>query len=357
MTTRSPSSLSSSPLRARTERRRAVAVSSASLVRERLLDETRTLPLVMEPGDAPINLREWARDNRDMLERKLLAHGAILFRGFDVSALEDFNQVVSALSPGALEYMFRASPRSRIAGNIYTSTDYPADQPIFLHNEHSYSPRFPLRLFFYCHIAATTGGETPIGSVRDITGAIPDTIKDRFRAKGVRYVRNYGDGFGLPWQSVFQTEDSGEVERYCDSVDIECEWKPGDRLRTSQWGPALMNHPRTGEELWFNHATFFHVSTLPATIRDSLTASFGPMDLPTNTFYGDGSPIEPDVLEQLRAIYQQSAMIFPWQEGDVLFMDNMLSVHGRTPFSGPRKVMVAMAEAQYSKDLIKGGAE
>jgi len=357
MTIRSPSSLSSSRLRASTKRRRAVAISSASLVRERLLPEEHILPLVIEPGDTQINLWEWAKDNRDMLERKLLDHGAILFRGFNITALDNFNRVVSALSPGALEYMFRASPRSRIAGNIYTSTDYPADQPIFLHNEHSYSPRFPLRLFFYCHIAATTGGETPIGSVRDITRAIPYAIKERFRAKGVRYVRNYGDGFGLPWQSVFQTEDRNEVERYCDSVDIECEWKPGDRLRTCQWGPALMNHPRTGEELWFNHATFFHVSTLPKIIKDSLTANFEPMDLPTNTFYGDGRPIEPDVLEQLRAIYQQSAITFPWQEGDVLFMDNMLSVHGRTSFSGPREVMVAMAEALFSKDLIKEGVK
>ncbi len=346
-----------SSLRARGKRRQAIAVSSASLVEEHFLDADRLLPLVIEPGEASMNLREWAKENQPMLEEKLLKHGSILFRGFDISTLDEFDQVVSALSPGALEYMFRASPRSRVDGNIYTSTDYPADQPIFLHNEHSYSPRFPLRLFFYCHNEAESGGETPIGCVREITRKVPDDIKARFRTKGIRYVRNYGDGFGLPWQSVFQTEDRAEVERYCDSMDIGYEWKDNDRLRTFQWGAAMMKHPRTGEELWFNHATFFHVSTLPAAIRDSLTENFDAIDLPTNTFYGDGSPIEPEVLEQLRSIYQESAVIFPWQQGDVLFMDNMLNVHGRTPFSGPRKVMVAMAEAQYGKDLVIGDTE
>ncbi|WP_084624100.1 condensation domain-containing protein [Oceanospirillum beijerinckii] len=346
-----------SSLRARGGRRQAVAISSTSLVKESFIDADRSLPLVIEQGDSPVNLIEWARENQPMLERRVLEHGSILFRGFDVSSLDEFDHVVSALSPGALEYMFRASPRSRVDGNIYTSTDYPADQPIFLHNEHSYSPRFPLRLFFYCHNEAATGGETPIGCVREITRRVPEAIKEKFKAKGVRYVRNYGDGFGLPWQSVFQTEDQAEVEAYCDSMGISYEWKEGGRLRTFQWGGAMMKHPRTNEELWFNHATFFHVTTLPAKIRDSLMSDFGAMDLPTNTFYGDGSPVEPEVLEQLRTIYREATVMFPWKKGDVLFMDNMLNVHGRTPYTGPRKVMVAMAEAQYGKDLVIGDTE
>lgn len=36
---------------------------------------------------------------------------------------------------------------------------------------------------------------------------------------------------------------------------------------------------------------------------------------------------------------------FPWQPGDVLVVDNMLVSHGRRPFSGERRILVAMSES------------
>lgn len=343
--------LSSAPLRPGLTRRKAVTLSAQALVQERLLDEAGGLPWLVEPAIAGVDLVQWAREHRDYLEQKVLQYGAVLFRGFGVASLDRFNEVISALSPGALEYMFRASPRTRVGGNIYTSTDYPADQVIFPHNEHSYSPRFPLRLFFYCNLSSETGGETPIGSTRKVMALIPPSIRDKFHEKQISYVRNYGDGFGLPWQTVFQTDNRTEVETYCASVGIEVEWKGSSRLRTRQVGPAIVRHPRTGEEVWFNHGTFFHVSTLPPTIRDSLNANFAPDDLPTNTFYGDGSPIEAESLDILRAAYLQSLVKFSWQQGDVLFIDNILAVHGREPFTGPRRILTGMAEALLSSDV------
>jgi alpha-ketoglutarate-dependent taurine dioxygenase len=112
-----------------------------------------------------------------------------------------------------------------------------------------------------------------------------------------------------------------------------------------------VRHPRNGEILWFNHATFFHVSTLPASVRDALQADFADDDLPQNTFYGDGSAIEPEVLEHLRAVYLQQMIEFPWQHGDVLLLDNMLAVHARNEYNGPRRILVSMAEALNSSDV------
>lgn len=103
--------------------------------------------------------------------------------------------------------------------------------------------------------------------------------------------------------------------------------------------------------VWFNHAVFFHVSTLKPTIRKALLAEFSEEELPHNTYYGDGSPIEPDVLDEIRTAYQQEAVIFPWQVGDILMLDNMLTAHGRQPFLGRRKVVVGMAEPFSSKNL------
>lgn len=332
-------------------RRKAITVSAQSMVNEFLLDPERGLPWVIESVVPGLNLQAWAQEHREHIEQKVLAHGAVLFRNFGVASIDQFNEAINVLSPGALEYMFRASPRTRVGGNIYTSTDYPANQMIFPHNEHSYSPRFPLRLFFYCHLASETGGETPLGSTRKIKELIAPDILEKFSQKNILYVRNYGDGFGLPWQSVFQTDDKKEVEGYCASVGISVEWKENDRLRTRQVGPAFVKHPKTGEHIWFNHGTFFHVSTLPASISESLTKNFAAEDLPTNTFYGDGSPIEPEVLEQLRSAYLQSLVRFKWQQGDIIFIDNILAVHGREPFTGARKIYTGMAEACLSKDV------
>jgi alpha-ketoglutarate-dependent taurine dioxygenase len=102
--------------------------------------------------------------------------------------------------------------------------------------------------------------------------------------------------------------------------------------------------------LWFEHAAFFHISSLEPAVRDALLAEYKTEDLPFNTYYGDGSPIESSVLNEIRDAYRQAAARFPWQEGDVLLIDNMLTSHGREPYEGPRKIVVAMTDL-YSKDI------
>jgi alpha-ketoglutarate-dependent taurine dioxygenase len=331
--------------------RKAISLSEATLVEAKPLVAEKPLPLLVQPAVKGVNLLTWAEEKREWIHTNLLRHGAILFRNFLVNGIEDFERCVAAMSSGALEYRFRASPRTQVGANIYTATDYPADQSIFPHNEHAFSPVFPLQLFFYCVTPALEGGETPIGDTRQVHRNIDPDIKRRFLEKGIMYVRNYGDGFGLPWKTVFQTEERGEVEAYCRSVGIDVEWKSSNRLRTRQVGPAVMRHPRTQEPIWFNHGTFFHVSTLEPTIREALLKEFDEADLPQNTYYGDGSPIESDVLEHLRSTYEQAMVVFPWRQGDVVLLDNMLALHGRKPFSGPRKILVAMAEACRGADL------
>ncbi|HCF26247.1 MAG TPA: taurine catabolism dioxygenase TauD, partial [Cyanobacteria bacterium UBA11049] len=249
------------------------------------------------------------------------------------------------------EYRDRSSPRHEVGEKIYTSTDYPAEQSIFLHNEGTYWLTWPLKIYFSCLIAAQQGGETPIADCRKIFQRIHPQIREKFIEKKVLYVRNYNDGFGLTWQTVFQTRDKAVVEEYCRRNAIEFEWKDGERLRTRQVRQAVAKHPKTGELVWFNHATFFHVSTLEPTLRDALLAEFREEDLPNNTYYGDGSPIEPEVLEELRAAYQQEMVLFPWQQGDLLMLDNMSVAHGRSPFVGTRKVVVGMAEPFTNPDI------
>lgn len=325
-------------------KRKAINFSQVKLVKEALLREDTQLPLVITPALEGVNLLSWSADQKEFLHAQVLKYGGVLLRGFSVASVEEFERFVSTVSVELLEYRERSSPRSRVNGNIYTSTDHPPDQPIFLHNESSYSHVWPLKIFFHCITPAQEGGETPLADSRKIFSRIDPAIRERFRQKGVLYVRNFGDGMGLPWQTVFQTDNRAQVEQYCQSAGIRAEWKDNNRLRTYKVGRAILRHPQTREMVWFNHATFFHVSTLAPAIREELLAVFKEEDLPTNTYYGDGSPIEPSVLDELRAIYAAETVSFPWQAGDILMLDNMLTAHGRTPFKGARKVVVGMSQ-------------
>ncbi len=335
----------------RASRRRAVSVTQEELVKMQPIQPGETLPLLAVPAADKLDLMEWARNNTEIVAQRLLQHGAILFRNFDLSTVGEFEQFIAAVSGNALEYRERSSPRSQVSGNIYTSTDHPADQTIFLHNEHSYATTIPLKIFFFCVMPAEQGGATPIGDMRKLFQIIPPKIRERFRERQYMYVRNFGDGFGLSWQTAFQTTDKNAVEQYCQRHKISYEWKDGDRLRTCQVRPAVIRHPQTGEEIWFNHLTFFHVFTLPAHIREALLTNFAEKDLPNNTYYGDGSPIEESVLAELQAAHRHVTAAFPWQRGDLLMLDNVLTSHGREPFVGTRKIVVGMSEPFTRSDF------
>jgi alpha-ketoglutarate-dependent taurine dioxygenase len=329
---------------------RAAISSKQGEVRTEFLQPAQTLPLVFRSIKPGQSLVAWARDNRNLIDSQLSKHGAILFRNFQVGAAREFEQFIAATSAQLLAYHERSSPRSQVSGNIYTSTDYPPTQSIFLHNENSYQQSWPMRIFFFCSIAPQRGGETPIADVRKVLARISPQTRERFVRQRWMYVRNFGDGAGLPWQVVFQTEDRAAVEAHCRKNCIGFEWKDGNRLRTHAVRPVIEQHPGTGELVWFNHATFFHVTTLDPKISNLLLAEFSADELPTNTFYGDGTDIEPAVLEELRTAYREETTTFQWQQGDVLMLDNMLVAHGRAPFAGPREILVGMADPMSRSD-------
>ena len=303
-----------------------------------------TLSVLVEndhPGASPIERIE--RD-RTKIRQALVEHGAVLLRGFDVGGVDGFNAVVRALSGAPLTYSERSSPRSTIKGQIYTSTDYPANEEIFLHNENSYQASWPLTLFFHCMGEPTTQGATPLADIREVYRTIDPAVRDEFARRKWMVRRNFNGSFGTSWQQVFNTDDRTVVEEYCRSRGMACEWLAGDGLRTTAVREPIHRHPVTGESVWFNHATFFHISTLAKDVREGLLSIFGEESLPSNTYYGDGGQIPDEVVEHLRECYRAAWTRFDWRLDDVLVVDNMTAAHAREPYTGPRKIAVAMAE-------------
>ncbi|MEU4570205.1 TauD/TfdA family dioxygenase [Micromonospora sp. NPDC023956] len=305
-------------------------------------DTIATLPVVVENDGTP--LTDLIDRRRAELRATLVEHGGLLFRGFDVGGVDGFDRVVRALAGEPLTYTERSSPRHAIKGKVYTSTDYPADEEIFLHNENSYQARWPLTLFFYCITPPATLGATPLADVRRVYELIDPTVREEFVRRRWMLVRNFHADFGTPWQHVFNTDDRAEVEAYAVANRIGLEWIGADGLRTRSVRDVVHHRPGSDTPRWFNHATFFHVSTLAKDLQEGLRELFGPDGLPSNTYYGDGAEIPTDVLDHLREAYRAASVRFDYQRDDVLVVDNMTAAHGREPFTGPRKIAVAMAE-------------
>jgi alpha-ketoglutarate-dependent taurine dioxygenase len=326
--------------------RRVVSLSEAELLTISPMAPAG-FPLLLEPAVPAVDLTSWARRQRGRIDELLLQYRALLFRGFGVNSADEFHDFVEASSSGdLLPYRDRSTPRYEVGQRVYISTIYPAAERIRPHNEGTYWLAWPLKIYFCCLLAPQQGGETPICDVRKVYQRIDPVIRETFERKQIMYLRNYNQGVGLTWQETYQATDRAEVEEYGRTNRIEVEWREGDRLRTRQIRPAVRRHPITGESLWFNHAAFFHISSQEPAVRAELEASFAEEDLPFNTYYGDGTPIEEEVIAHIREAYEREKTMFPWQPGDVLILDNMTIAHAREPYVGERKIVVAMVDKQ-----------
>jgi alpha-ketoglutarate-dependent taurine dioxygenase len=325
-------------------RRAAVSLSQDTVVKAGALQSGQTLPLVVQPQAEGLHLASWLKHNLQFIQTNLLRYGGILFRGFDLRTQSDFEEVLKPLPYQLMHYIEGATPRTQLTPNVYTSTEYPPDQNIALHNELTYVITWPMKIWFFCLLPAQHRGETPIADVRKVFQRIAPAIRKRFEKAGWMLVRNYGERLSLPWQSAFRTSSKSEVEAYCRSARIDYEWKSGEHLRTRQVRPAVATHPLTGEAVWFNHVAFWHVSSLAPEVRQAMRTMFEEQELPYNTYYGDGERIEDSVVEALRHAYQQETVAFPWQKGDFLMLENMLVAHGRNPYAGERRILVAMGD-------------
>jgi len=312
------------------------------------LIEGSELPLLVEPDsgeEAGFDaLLGWVKDARSWIEAQLLRHGALLLRGFAVHTPAEFERLCRAVAPQLLNYAGGDSPRTAVTEKVYTSTEYPAHLEIPLHNELSYRHHWPRKLFFFCQQAPGEGGETSLADSRRLLAAIDPAVKRRFMERQVAYIQNLHSGWGLgkSWQDTFETDDRAAVERHCRATGTEFRWTQHG-LWTRTVCPAVITHPDSGEPVWFNQATLWHVSSRGRRYQDEMLRIFGAAALPSNACYGDGRPIASDDLDAIRRACRETEVVFPWRTGDVLLLDNLLVAHGRKPFRGERRILVAMA--------------
>lgn len=346
-----------------------------SELRESPLDSKSPLPLVLEPtADAhPETIARVLDANRALIDARLLTHGAILLRGVDIHEPIEFERIAKSLAPHLKNDYLGTSPRDAVTEYVFNASELPPFYPIPQHCEMSFVKEPPVRLMFSCLIAPESeGGETPLCDFGAVYRDLDPEVRARFDARGVRNIRNYAGPEGgapmgpwqlKPWHALFGTTDKAAVEATCRANDFEFTWLPGGKLRLVNTQPATRKHPVSGETVWFNHSQVFHLSQAPgefgriAKRQDALR--MGALTLFAKTLvgaqrllkddadqamhctFGDGTPIPDADMEAVRDAIWKNLRTFRWRRGDVVLIDNFAVSHGRLPYRGPRKVVVA----------------
>ena len=317
--------------------------SSEELIKTSFWQSEQSLPLVITPNVKDLDIFDWAKNERKFLEDKLLKYGAILFHDCQINSINDFENLAQSICPNLFSN-YGDLPRTGVSDKVYGSTPYPEDKTILFHNESSHLHSYPQKIWFFCVQPAQEGGETPIVDCRQVYQILDPKVREKLEQKQLMYVRNYIKGLDVSWQNFFHTEDKKVVEEKCHQSQMEFEWLPNNDLRTYKIRPAIIQHPLTNEKIFFNQIQLHHISYLDRQVRGSLLSVFGSENLPRNIYYGDGSPLETKEIEAINRAYQQATISFPWQKGDVLMLDNLLTAHSRNPYKGKRKIVVAMGE-------------
>lgn len=330
-----------------------------NLFHSSFLTQSGSLPLVLKSKKQLNTLQEvenFLSTSSTEIHQQLKIHGAVLLRGFPIQDGDGFASVVRALQLGPfMDYVGGDSPRKQITQGVFTSTEAPPWLTIPLHNELSYAYKQPSHIFFNCHIAPKAKGETPIADARRIFHSLDPKIREEFVKKGVTYRSAYHPGKGLiptivggahrSWQEVFLTEDKQQVEEICRKRNIACRFTKKGWLVIEETRKATALHPETKEEVWFNQAHLFKLTSRLLGFWRHLGTKIlylNKDNLLHDATFGDGSPIPLSTLHHVMDTLDTHTIAFPWQQGDVLILDNYLAMHGRASFKGPRRIFTSM---------------
>jgi len=326
--------------------RRCIDKSSLNPVVWEKLYDTPESPLVIKPAASHIDVHDWASANRLVIDKLLVEHGALLFRGFSLATVKG----VSCFSKLVMDSVFKENTEhQRIddAGDVQIPVEYTKSEFLLWHNENTFNLRWPKKSIFACAQPAVQGGQTPLVDSRSIYQQMDTDIRQEFVNKQVMYVRTYGpnDRIGLGWKTIFGTDSKAKVEALCKEQKMDFEWRGGDRLSTFAVRPAIWQHPVSGEWSWLNQAQHWHFSCLDEKTRVALQRLYSDKrDYPRNCYFGDGSPIGDDIMSAILALYRKNHVEFDWQQGDLLLVDNILKAHARNAFEGERKILVCFGD-------------
>ena len=297
----------------------------------------------------------WFLEHRERIELALSVHGAILFRDFAINTTADFAAAVEIYPAPPGGYAGGATPRRAISGRIFEATQTAANIRLMQHQEMAYLPRWPRKVAFWCNLAPETGGETIMTSIRDFEPTIHSRLHAAVEERGLLYTRNFRSSGAFPkvlesfhrtWQDAFYSDDPATAEAALAEMGMESRWEDDGSLTALYRSQGFVDHHVSGRRHWFNQLA--SQTFTPHSIPDEWPAyaeHYGDgRPQPYDVRFGDGGKIPLDDIVALFPLMDAATVALPWRHGDLLMLDNVLTAHGRNPYSGDRDVQVALLE-------------
>ncbi len=284
------------------------------------------------------------RGNRDDLLRLATRHGAVAFRGLPTPTAEDFDRFIQALGLENFPYEKSLSNAVRInrTPRVFSANEAPPEVQIFFHHEMAQTPLYPKYILFYCEVASAEGGATPL--------CRSDVLFERLQARcpefaakceqdGLQYTNVMPDsddphsGMGRSWQKTLGVDSREAAETRLRELGYSFQWLGDGCLKaTTPPLPAVME-VAPGQKTFFNQLIAAYCGW-----KDERN------DPSEAIRHGDGSKLDGDAVNVAVRLAEELAYDHLWQAGDIVLLDNTVTMHARRPFVGTRKVLASLAE-------------
>lgn len=322
------------------------AVSRLELAGQATYDGS-PFPLVLGPNDPAADLPDavqWVRDKRDELLADATNHGAVLLRGFPTRSAGDFDAVVAALDLENFPYERSLSNAVRInrTERVFSANEAPPDVRIFFHHEMAQTPLFPKYIFFFCEVTPDEGGATPLCRsdvlFRRLAEKCPAFI-EACQQRGLQYTNvmpsenDAGSGMGRSWKSTLGVDSKEQAESRLRQLGYSFEWLEDGCLKVTTPALPAVAEPVPGRKTFFNQ--------LIAAFCGWKDSRNDPSDA---IRHGDGSRLDAGAVDVAAELAEELAYDHRWQVGDIVLLDNRITMHARRPFRGTRKVLASLAE-------------
>jgi len=249
-------------------------------------------------------------------------YGVVLFRGFNAS-VENFKDFGDSFPVRFGPYGGGARHRPNITpdGTVFgasTGTHY-----ICLHGEMYHHKNPPDLLWFHCELPSLEGGKTTLADGEEFTNELSPRLRALFEENRVKY------NFVTPkevWKA--SKPDLSAIELL-------------EAIKGTPESDLISVLP--DESLSYEYVTSVfssrnekaYVNMVANCLQDN--HKYATAGRPPVVFEND-NVIGPEVIEELFAVERRIIEEIVWETGDFAILDNHRMMHGRSAFSGPRKV-------------------